>query len=81
MRRQEPNEAIGGRLSRPALAGAALLAAIALGAGGMAGCGDTDQDPLTVATELADGWAEGWNNDDPEAVTSVFADDGFFIDV
>jgi len=35
---------------------------------------------LRVATELVDAWIRGWNDDDPEAISAVFADDGIYVD-
>ena len=40
----------------------------------------SDDDSLRTATELADAWIQGWNDDDAEAIASVFADDGIYVD-
>lgn len=37
-------------------------------------------DSLRIATELVDAWTQGWNDDDAEAIASVFDDDGIYVD-
>ena len=47
---------------------------------GIGACGDDDAgERLTVATELADTWGQGWDDNDPEAVASVFTEDGQYL--
>ncbi len=40
---------------------------------------DTDDPQQETATELVDTWAQGWGDGDAEAVTSVFAEDGVYV--
>lgn len=63
------------------VAGAAVAVFVAVGSWALASTGDTDDDRRTIAAELVDTWTGGWTDDDPEAVTSVFAEDGVFVDV
>lgn len=82
MQTQTPNHQTQGRPRRLAvIVGAAFIAIAAVGAWVALSTGDADDDGRTIATELADKWSAGWSDDDPEAVTSVFADDGVFFDV
>lgn len=41
-----------------------------------ASCSDSAADDLETATALMDQWAAGWNNNDQDAVASVFTEDG-----
>ena len=41
-----------------------------------ASCSDSAADDLETASALADQWAAGWNNNDQDAVASVFTEDG-----
>jgi len=41
---------------------------------------DTAAARLAVATELVDTFNQGWEDEDPELVVSVFTDDGVYID-
>jgi hypothetical protein len=39
-----------------------------------------DQDPQSIATELADTWVRGFDEDDPETIMSIFTSNSIFID-
>jgi len=39
-----------------------------------------DEDPANLATELADTWVRGFDEDDPDLVMSIFAGNGVFVD-
>ena len=56
-----------------------VLGAVAGGAWAISGAGETDD--LAVATDLADTWLRGWDENDAEAVRSVFRDDAVYSDV
>jgi ketosteroid isomerase-like protein len=43
--------------------------------------GNQSDDDQAVATELYDTWARGWDENDADAVRSVFADDAVYSDV
>jgi hypothetical protein len=47
---------------------------------GMLSCGGDDADPQAAATDLADTWARGWNENDPELVGAVFTEDATYSD-
>jgi hypothetical protein len=52
---------------------------IAFATGAFESESDTAADRLDVATELVDTWNQGWEDEDPELVVSVFTDDGVYI--
>jgi hypothetical protein len=59
-----------------------VLAGIAVGTWAIIEANQTDDtDDLAVATELADTWCRGWDENDAEAVRSVFTDDALYSDV
>lgn len=55
-----------------------VLGAVAGGAWAISGASGTDD--LAVATDLADTWLRGWDENDAEAVRSVFRDDAVYSD-
>jgi len=55
-----------------------VLAGIAVGTWAIIEANQTDD--LAVTTELADTWCRGWDENDAEAVRSVFTDDAVYID-
>lgn len=60
---------------------AALVVAVAgVTVWSLAGGDDGDEDRLTVATELADRWDKGFEENDPDLVMSIFTRSGIFID-
>lgn len=75
-------EAATGRKRRTwliALVAVLVIAAIALGTWAIIAANQTDDQ--AVATELADTWLRGWDENDAEAVRSVFTDDAVYSDV
>ncbi len=80
-----PRQTTRGRLRRPWLIIVVVilaLAGIAVGIWAIIEANQTDDtDNLAVATELADTWMRGWDENDAEAVRSVFADDAVYSDV
>ena len=59
------------------LVGVLVLATIGIGAWAIIEA--TGSDEITVATQLYDDWTTAWNGTDPEAVASLFTDDGVHI--
>ena len=59
-----------------------MALAIALASFTVTSCGSDDEttDRAAIATELADTWGRGWDENDAEAVGSVFTDDAVYID-
>jgi len=58
-----------------------VIPAIALGTWAIIAANQTDDiDYLAVATGLADTWLRGWDENDAEAVRSVFTDDAVYSD-
>ncbi len=59
-----------------------VVLAVALAVFGAASCGSEDEttDRAAIATELADTWARGWEENDAEAVGSVFTADAVYSD-
>ena len=71
-----------GPLVTAAVAVAVILVGvgIAFAIGAFESESDTAASQLAVATELVDTWNQGWEDYDPELVTSVFTDDGVYIE-
>ena len=58
----------------------ALVAVFAIAGIAWFAFGDDGTSDIDVATELADTWGRGWEENDPEAVGSVFTDDAIYSD-
>lgn len=76
-----PQRSRRGPLLAAAVAAVVILAgvAIAYASGAFDSDADVAAERLAVATELVDTWNQGWENYDPDVVTSVFTDDGIYI--
>jgi hypothetical protein len=60
-----------------------VVAVLVVGAGALVwwlASSDDADDGTAVATELVETWSQGWNENDPELVRSVFTEDGVYID-
>ncbi len=59
----------------------AVVAVLAIAGIAWIAVGDDGTSDIDIATELANTWGRGWEENDPEAVGSVFTDDGIHIGV
>lgn len=63
-----------------ALATMIVAAGAAVTMWSLAGDDDVDEDAANLATELADTWVRGFDEDDPDLVMSIFTGNGIFVD-
>jgi hypothetical protein len=77
---EAPSQTAPGRSRFVWLIVAVVLLVLGIAVGVWAANGTSEPDDLAVATELADTWCRGWDENDAEAVRSVFKDDAVYID-
>ncbi|MFW2336382.1 hypothetical protein [Ilumatobacter sp.] len=59
----------------------AVVAVLAIAGIAWIAVGDDGTSDIDIATELANTWGQGWEENDPDMVGSVFTDDGIHIDL
>ncbi len=68
-----------GRRIRWPIAVAAVVIVAVVGVGVWSLAGGEDQDPQSIATELADTWVRAFDENDPDLAMSIFTNDGIYI--